>query len=238
MRRPDAATLVVAGILVAGAPVVGVVLAPPFMARATGGAYHSVPSASMAPTLLPGDVVLGWPLDEDGPARGDVVVYRSGGQSYIGRVIGLAGERVQITGGVMRIDDQPAKMQRLEDRRRLLHAGARTERCVEGSVRAGPCSQQRWRETLPGGHAHVVLNIQGEIGSSTAGQGTPGDDTPIFEVPEAHVFIMGDHRDNALDSRFAARGPIPVVDVAAVITRLHYSTAPERRWAGLLQEVH
>lgn len=71
-----------------------------------------VPTTSMVPTIEVGDRVIMSKLSylgEDGPQRGDVIVFRAPdelNQKYdlVKRLIGLPGETVEITGGVVYID--------------------------------------------------------------------------------------------------------------------------------------
>src|SRR5258708_7534345 len=70
-----------------------------------------VPSASMRPTLLDGDYVLGFPkADAKAPAsRGDVVVFSlpsDPATEYVKRVVGLPGDRVQMIDGVLFINGE------------------------------------------------------------------------------------------------------------------------------------
>jgi signal peptidase I len=126
----------------------------------------------------------------DRPAeRGDVVVFRfppDPTQDYIKRVVGVPGDRVQMIGGVLHINGEPVKLERIEDRVTLSDDGSE-ERVA------------RFMETLPGGVKHVILKSK-EFGEL--------DETEEFKVPPGNYFMMGDNRDNSNDSR-AAVGFVP-----------------------------
>jgi signal peptidase I len=124
----------------------------------------------------------------DSPAeRGDVVVFRLPSdptQDYIKRVVGLPGDRIQMIDGVLHINGAPCKLERIDDRIVTMD---------DGSEYAVP----RYRETLPNGVVHVILDEKGP---------SQYDDTEEFVVPAGHYFMMGDNRDNSNDSRVPGSG--------------------------------
>jgi signal peptidase I len=161
----------------------------------------NIPSASMERTLLVGDYLFvskfsyGYshfslpfspPLFSGriwsaSPQRGDVVVFRlpkDDSIDYIKRLIGLPGDHIQMIGGVLHINGEPVKRERIED--------------FVGASRGG-APVQRWRETLPNGVSFVTLKMV---------DGGFKDNTEVYEVPPGHFFMMGDNRDNSTDSRF------------------------------------
>lgn len=128
--------------------------------------------------------------------RGDVVVFRlpaDPAQDYIKRVIGLPGDRIQMIGGVLHINGEPVTLEQMEDRIELREDG--TEARIP-----------QFRETLPNGTQHVILNREDE---------SRFDDTEEFQVPAGHYFMMGDNRDNSNDSR----GDVGFVPAANLVGR-------------------
>lgn len=141
---------------------------------------HSIPSTAMSPTLISGDVAAFWPIAFAGvPQRGDLTTFEVGdgqGTIYIKRVIGLPGERISLSKGIVSINGMPV---------------SRSEVPVPAGVDKEE-SERAFQETLPGGRSFVVLD------NPDAG---PLDDMAEITLPADQFFLMGDRRDNSNDSR-------------------------------------
>ncbi len=140
------------------------------------------------------------------PERGDVVVFKlpSDNQTdYIKRVVGLPGDRIQVRGGILHINDVAVPRERVEDFPYELR---------NGDIRYVP----QYRETMPNGAEYLTLDS------------TPNgavDNTGVYEVPEGHLFMMGDNRDSSQDSRFlGAVGYVPVENVVGRAEIKFFST--------------
>jgi len=160
------------------------------------------------------------------PERGDVVVFRhpATGQDYIKRLVGMPGDTVQMIDGVLQINGEPVELADggtfVETYERQGPEG-RPPRCENGAVGPGAdCEKSRQVETLPGGTSHHILNIGDYRGA---------DDTGVFHVPEGHYFMMGDNRDNSLDSRFPPTaggvGFVPYENLIGRADRIMFSSA-------------
>lgn len=185
----------------------------------------NIPSGSMFPSLLVGDYLFvkkwtygysqySFPLDaipmegrmmEGVPERGDVAVFRQPkmqGVDYIKRIIGLPGDRIQVTEG------------------RLYINGAMVPRQNEGTetyeTEGRPFQFTRYIETLPNGVKHYIYEISDHEAL---------DNTPEFTVPAGHYFAMGDNRDQSQDSRVeSAVGPVPAKNLIGPASFLFFST--------------
>jgi signal peptidase I len=202
-------------------------------------APFSIPSSSMLPTLYIGDylVVSKWPYgfsrysfpfgfpSFDGrifgnlPRRGDVVVFRHPYEDsdLIKRVIGLPGDTVEVTGGELILNGKKVERATLRPFGAPISANSP---CKVAPLASAPiaaaggnqlCLYPAFRETLPGGPSYTVLD-QIENG--------PADDFAAAKVPSGHVFLMGDNRDDSLDSRYSpAEGGIGMVPTDHLIGR-------------------
>ncbi len=181
----------------------------------------NIPSKSMVPTLLVGDYLFvsklsygysrfslpfGLPLFDGRifaaePERGDVIVFKLPSDDktdYIKRLVGLPGDTVQVVAGVLHINGEPVERRRIED-----YVDPDSGR-----------SYLQYLETLPNGTSHRILE-ESDHGAL--------DNTPPYRVPDGHYFMMGDNRDNSLDSR-ASVGFVPAENLIGRADILFFST--------------
>ena len=219
-------------------------------------APFSIPSGSMLPTMAIGDYlfVAKWPYgfsrysfpfqvpSFDGrilgrlPERGDVVVFKKPGVNvdWVKRVVGLPGDTIAVDDGRLVINGRPVRrsgegtigipVSPNSPCRVAPTATADVVRDANGEVL---CRYPLFREHLPNGRSWLVLD---------QGDDPRGDHFGPVKVPAGHVFLMGDNRDDSLDSRYSPAesgiGPVPVDHLVGKATFAFWSTdGSARYWA-------
>ena len=153
-----------------------------------------IPSSSMMPTLLVGDLILvnkfsyglRLPvlntkfLELGDPARGDVVVFRypdDPSKDYIKRIVGLPGDRIEFNNQRLVINGQPVPTEML---------GSYIPE--DGSSEA--LGLMLGMEYLPGQEHRILRRMNRAY-----------PEQRVWQVPDGHYFVLGDNRDNSQDSR-------------------------------------
>lgn len=185
----------------------------------------NIPSGSMKPTLLIGDYLFvsktsyGYsqysfpfslaPIEgrvwTSPPEQGDIVVFKLPSNphiDYIKRIVALPGDTVQIQNGRLYLNGTLVPRQELGYESVTDRFGRTT-------------SMVKYRETLPNGVQHFIYEES---------DSHPLDNTKEYKVPEDHVFVMGDNRDNSQDSRVEGHvGPVPFENLVGRAEILFFS---------------
>jgi signal peptidase I len=157
--------------------------------------WNPIPSGSMRPNLLEGDVVLVNRLAYDlklpltdvvlahlgEPQRGDIVTFTSpaDGVRLIKRIVGLPGDRIEMRDEVLYVNGTAAEYAEPQSLQEPAEFGTRAAlRLTEHSVGAPPRRVQ-WLDGVPARNSFAPLT-----------------------VPPGQYLMLGDNRDNSADSRY------------------------------------
>lgn len=154
-----------------------------------------IPGGSMLPTLEVGDQIFVTKIGarNTNPERGDLVAFRTpvpSGEEYIKRLVALGGDEIAVKDGEVIINGNPIPRKQLESATFWDRGPSGQWESFEAMV---------FEESLGKEPYRVLKDPNARYGSPDFG--------PIT-VPEGHFFVLGDHRDQSMDSRMW--GPVPM----------------------------
>ena len=141
-----------------------------------------------------------WPSARAG--RGDLIVFRfrkNLGLTFVKRVVGLPGDVIAFKNSVVFLNGEPLRREAVADQ--------------NGTSRA---RSQMFRETLPSGLSYRVVERSIDDGRF--------DTLAEVTVPDGHVYVLGDNRDNSNDSRI--KSAVGFVPIELIIGKVVWHTGP------------
>jgi signal peptidase I len=194
--------LIVSLVLILGVAITGLIIARYFLTN-----LIRVPQSGMANAIVPGDqiIVTRWCFGE--MKRGTVVTfqYPQDPSKYVGRLVGLPGETIQIKDNRVLINGQPLSEKRTQAVEKDVHAGLE-ELSTEGE---GP---------------YQVFYTHAPEDRAEIDEAAPFGTAEPFKLDENSYFLLGDNRDNSEDSRY--RGPVPRELIWGRVKTIYFSQHP------------
>jgi len=177
---------------------------------------YRMSTGSMIPTVLPGDFIMtdrriDHSAENHGLKRGELVVFKypqNKEKHFIKRIIGLPGDEIELKGVELYLNGEKRTVKEV-----LFSEGRRDKNIKKGTV--------AFYEKGDSG-TYIVFYIEGTARKNL-----------IVTVPEGYCFVLGDNRDNSMDSRHW--GMIPLIDVVARAKQVYFSVNPEGgiRWGRI-----
>ncbi|MCI5071976.1 signal peptidase I [bacterium] len=172
---------------------------------------YRIPTGSMIPSLKIGDFLFVSKLSYavkvpftnnnliqlSAPKRGDVIVFPFPDDptvDYIKRVVGIGGDIIEINDKQLYVNGEPIAKTEFDSQKYL----------YDHRFIADPTDYHLYKEDLFGVE-HIIM----ERSNTIPEQNYFGP----YKVPDNHVFVIGDNRDNSLDGRYWQNQAIPVKSI-------------------------
>ena len=214
---------------------IGVAVLIALLLRAFVVEAFKIPSGSMIPTLKVGDHIfvskfiygLRIPLTHikffaRAPERGDVVVFIypvDESKDFIKRVIAIGGDSVAVRRNIIYVNGKAVPRRRLDVPCRYRDADEHGLRDIRDC--------KVFEERHGSNHYRVIQDVN-----------TDSLDYPETKVPEGHIFVMGDNRDNSHDGRVWGFVPYESIKGKALIVWLSRGEPDGLRWRRFFHSVH
>ncbi|MCK0128823.1 signal peptidase I [Erythrobacter sp. F6033] len=190
-----------------------------------------------------------WRVFASTPEYGDIVipVHPTRDEDYIKRVVALPGDTIEVRDGRIILNGEMIKRELVPpvqipfEPELTCQSGMGTRPCLESFENYRKTDAdgndyfepETYRETLPNGATYLVID---HVDQSNFRSGP--DDLDNYGpkvIPEGHVFVMGDNRDESADSRAAAGaqgldGPIPMENIGGRAEFITFSLDGSTTW--------
>lgn len=173
----------------------------------TGFETFEIPTPSMEPSIMIGDRIMATRIKPDKIVIGNIISFtKDDGQKYLSRAVGLPGDKIEIIDDKVSINGQLEQWNELE------------------ITRDKEIEYQKFRSMLPNSKEIATLKMLKYNGQNIPTQEISNQ--KVMKVPENHIFVMGDNRNNSMDSRMY--GTIPFENIDNVVHYVWWSKDKSR----------
>lgn len=173
----------------------------------SGYEAFKIPTPSMEPTINVGDRVMATRINSKTIEVGDIVTFtKEDGQKYLSRVIGLPGDKIEILGDKAIVNGQ-------------------TEIWEEEVIQnQDQIEYQKYKSKLPNGKEFGILKMLSFNGRKVPTQEISNKEQVVID--EGRVYVLGDNRNNSMDSRMY--GTIPIESIEKKVQYVWWSNEKSR----------